>query len=63
MSPEGTDFILTTDIPDSKANVLVLHGFDIESFTQNVSIASRHLIVRGGIDIPIVGIVVTMKIN
>lgn len=31
MSPEGTDLVLTTDIPHSKLNVLVLDGLDVET--------------------------------
>lgn len=29
--PQGTDLVLATHIPHSKADVLVLHSFDIES--------------------------------
>jgi hypothetical protein len=31
MPPEGSDLVLTPDIPDSEANVLVLNGFNIET--------------------------------
>lgn len=31
MSPEGTDLVLTTDIPDGELNVLVLDGLDVET--------------------------------
>lgn len=31
MAPQGTDLILTTDIPDCEGNVLVLHGLDVET--------------------------------
>lgn len=28
----GTNLVLTTNIPDSKANVLIFYGLDIESW-------------------------------
>ncbi len=31
VSPEGTDLVLTTDIPDGELNVLVLDGLDVET--------------------------------
>lgn len=31
VAPQGTDFILTTDIPNCERNVLVFDGFDIET--------------------------------
>jgi len=33
MSPKGSDLVLTADIPNSEADVLVFHGFDIKSYT------------------------------
>jgi hypothetical protein len=37
MSPEGTDFVLTTDIPHCETDVFVFHSFDIESNGWNSS--------------------------
>ena len=34
MSPEGTDLVLTTDIPDGELDVLVLDGLDVETCRQ-----------------------------
>lgn len=31
MSPEGTDLVLTTDIPHGELNVLVFDGLDVET--------------------------------
>jgi len=35
--PEGTDLVLTTDIPHGELDVLVLDGLDVESLGQIVS--------------------------
>lgn len=35
VSPEGSNLILTTDIPDIELDVLVSHAFDIESNRRN----------------------------
>jgi hypothetical protein len=53
VSPQGTNFILTSDIPDSKADVFVLDCFDVEAFLLEYCIMI-------GI-VPIVGMVVTEK--
>ena len=31
MSPQGPYFVLTTNIPDSKADILIFHSFNIEA--------------------------------
>jgi hypothetical protein len=41
MSPEGTDLVLTTDIPDGELDVLVLDGLDVETCGQALKSASR----------------------
>ena len=41
MSPEGTDLVLTTDIPDGELDVLVLDGLDVETCRQALKSASR----------------------
>ena len=37
MSPEGTDLVLTTDIPDGELDVLVLDSLDVETCRGPVS--------------------------
>lgn len=41
MSPEGTDLVLTTDIPDGELDVLVLDSLDVETCGQALKSASR----------------------
>ena len=36
VSPKWSDFVLTSDIPDSKADVLVFYGFNVESYQRLV---------------------------
>jgi hypothetical protein len=31
VSPQWSDFVLTSDVPNGKADVLVLDGFDVET--------------------------------
>lgn len=35
VSPEGSNLVLTTDIPDIELDILVSHAFDIESNCRN----------------------------
>ena len=37
MSPEGSDLVLTTDIPDVELDILVGHALDVESDGRNGS--------------------------
>jgi hypothetical protein len=37
VSPQGTDLVLTTDIPHGELNVLVFDGLDVEACTRSVS--------------------------
>jgi len=37
MPPQRSDLVLTTDIPDSELNVLVLDGLDIEAYSKNAN--------------------------
>jgi hypothetical protein len=54
MSPERTDFVLTSHVPHSKADILVLHSFDVEPYDD----------VRDAMigTLPIVGMVVTSQV-
>jgi hypothetical protein len=54
VSPQRADFVLTSHIPDSEADVFVFHSLNIESCT-------KRLDVRKGGTIPMVGMVVTAK--
>ena len=31
MSPERSDLVLSTDVPDGEGDVFVLYGFDVEA--------------------------------
>lgn len=35
MAPQGTDLVLSTDIPDGEGNVLVLNSLDVESYMES----------------------------
>jgi hypothetical protein len=35
VSPEGSDLVLTTDIPDIELDILVGHALDVESDSRN----------------------------
>jgi hypothetical protein len=37
VSPEGSDLVLTTDIPDIELDILVGHALDVESDGRNGS--------------------------
>lgn len=37
MSPEGSDLVLTTDVPDVELDILVGHALDVESDSRNGS--------------------------
>lgn len=37
MSPEGSDLVLTTDVPDVELNVLVGNALDVKSDSRNGS--------------------------
>lgn len=41
MSPEGTDLVLTADIPDGELNVLVLDSLDVETCRRALKSVSR----------------------
>jgi hypothetical protein len=41
MSPERTDLVLTTDVPDGELDVLVLDSLDIETCQARISIGFR----------------------
>jgi hypothetical protein len=34
VSPQGSDFVLSSNIPHGEANVLVFHGLHVESYAQ-----------------------------
>ena len=38
MPPEGTDLVLSSDVPHSEANILVFDGLDVEPCTINIKI-------------------------
>lgn len=50
VSPEGTDLVLTTDIPDGELNVLVLDGLDVEADGRDSSdnLTKLELVENGG---------------
>ena len=48
MSPERPDFILTTDIPDCKADVLVFNSLNIEPFSISQSYNEHNICINGG---------------
>ena len=37
VSPERSDLVLSTDIPDGEGNVFVFDGFDVETLTSTMS--------------------------
>ena len=48
MSPERPDFILTTDIPDCKADVLVFNSLNIEPFSISQSYNEHNICINRG---------------
>lgn len=50
VSPEGTDLVLTTDIPDGELDVLVLDGLDVEANGRDSgdNLAKLELVENGG---------------
>jgi hypothetical protein len=62
MSPQRPNLVLTTDIPDSELDVLVLYGLNIEALMRSMSAGLNcHHMPRGWRLIPMVGMVVTIS--
>ena len=62
MSPQGPDLILSTDVPHCELNILVFDGFDVEACWEGRKLGFRDdQIFNGGIDSPMVGIVVLLR--
>lgn len=61
MSPQRSNLILTTDIPDGKLNVLVFDRFDIKTCITLDQTSQRRNGLGFSINTPIVGIVVTIS--
>jgi hypothetical protein len=67
MSPQRSDLVLSTNIPDSELNVLIFDGLDVKAYYKDVlaffySDPRQYINDMGNrICIPIVGIVVTIS--
>lgn len=60
MSPQRSNLILSSDIPNCETNVLILHCFDIESYHRSETIENQsYAKLSTDKRSPIVGIVVT----
>jgi hypothetical protein len=59
MSPKRSDLVLTTDIPDSELDVLIVDSLDVKAYTD--SLFSTVPDASGIVNAPIVGIVVTIS--
>jgi hypothetical protein len=36
VAPQGTDLVLSTDIPDGEGDVLVLDSLDVEAYSEQI---------------------------
>lgn len=60
MPPQGTNLVLSSDIPHGERDVLVLNGLDVESCEEVSMFAAPAMTSQ---HIPIVGMVVTISPN
>lgn len=44
MAPQGTNLVLTADIPHSEGDVLVLDSFDVESYKRYPTVSVSQLV-------------------
>ena len=62
MSPQGSDFVLTTHVPDGETDVLVFNSLDVEPFKRECK-RQLSIIVKFPLYSPMVGMVVTISPN
>jgi len=61
MSPKWSNLVLTADIPDCELNVLIVDRLDVKAYMDSLFSTVQILDVNGLVNVPIVGIVVTIS--